>query len=311
MTGFSSPNYTQTPNDLFDSLMAEMGDAELRVVLAAVRLTLGFHKRYDAISLTTFQRLTGLSRQGVIDGISLAIANGLIQEVGQGKRGVKLYELVINVDQSTSLTSQGSDQSSNLTGTGQASRHTKESIQKKESKEIKDSVSGETASEDNPPVLTVIEEKATSETSQDKDPIPGSAEPLSRKAYLDEMFEAIATVWNTRAGGWIGNMRAMMLGEAKKGDWKAANFNPPATPSEVLDFGKYMIARRQRDRIVRPVTTPSTIQRWFYDYRASLHRAVGVPAAIKADPTPGAKPLQLTHEQSVERAQQIFRKEKI
>ena len=109
MSGFSSPNHTQTPNDLFDILMAEMGDAELRVVLVAIRQTLGFYKRYEAISFSKFQAMTGLSRQGVANGLSAAIARGLLREVGVGKRGLKSYELVINVDQSTTLTSEGGD----------------------------------------------------------------------------------------------------------------------------------------------------------------------------------------------------------
>lgn len=138
MSGFTSPNYTQTPNDLFDSLMKSMGDAELRVILVAIRKTLGFHKQFEAISISQFMDMSGLTRQGAINGIQAAIEDGLLHEVGTGKRGVKLYELVIRVDQSTALTSEADDQSTALTGTGQRRRHTKE--KQKEKAEEKENI---------------------------------------------------------------------------------------------------------------------------------------------------------------------------
>lgn len=145
--GFSSPNYTQTPNDLFETLMRQMSDCELRVVLVAVRKTLGYHKTHEAISLTQFMEMTGLSKQGVIDGLEAALTRGVLRELAKrGRRGVKLYELVIETDQSTILTSEGNDQStiltsqtpdpsSTLTSTSQRSRHTKETL--KENKPLK------------------------------------------------------------------------------------------------------------------------------------------------------------------------------
>lgn len=129
MTGFESPNYTQTPNELFDRYLSVMGEAELRVVLWAVRQTLGYHIASDEISLTQFEKATGLSRQGVIDGLAAAIERGIIQEVGTGKRGVKCYALVILVDQSTEQTSQAS-RPDDQARTSQASRHTKEKKEK-------------------------------------------------------------------------------------------------------------------------------------------------------------------------------------
>ena len=131
--GFTEPNYTQTPNELFDVLMADMGEAELRVVLVAIRKTLGWHKQRDAISLSQFEKMSGLSHQGAIDGIAAATKRGLLREVGTGKRGVKIYELVISVDESTTLTSQAnglitSQASRPVSSTsGQAGRLTKQS----------------------------------------------------------------------------------------------------------------------------------------------------------------------------------------
>lgn len=173
-------------------------------------------------------------------------------------------------------------------------------------------VSGETvdaSGQDGQPSLNGNEPPV--DEGQDPSPGPAAPSPQTRKELLDGMFDAIAQVWHTNAGGWIGNMRAMMLGEAKKGDWKAANFNPPATPDEVIRFGDYMTERRRRERITQQITSSATIQRWFYDYRASRQRAgLDRPAAApQADPTPGLKPIQLTPDQMRERAKQFFGKE--
>ncbi len=102
---FPSPNYTQTPNELFDLHMATMTGAELKVVMAAVRKTVGFHKKRETISISQFQQMTGLSRRQVITTIDSVIDKGFIKEVGTGKRGAKRYELAI---QSNELTSQES-----------------------------------------------------------------------------------------------------------------------------------------------------------------------------------------------------------
>lgn len=156
MSGFSAPNHTQTPNDLFDKYMMLMGESELKVTLAIIRKTLGFHKKSDPISLTQLQKATGLSRQGCIDGAEAAIKRGLVRRIGLGKRGVTVYEMVIGADQSTTLTSENEDWSTELTSTSQQgrpvssqhSRHTKETTTKdnvtketvKDSKDILPSV---------------------------------------------------------------------------------------------------------------------------------------------------------------------------
>jgi phage replication O-like protein O len=64
-----SPNFTQVPNALFDSIMATMNESELRVFLAIVRKTFGWSKYRDRISLTQISDMTGLSRSAVINGL--------------------------------------------------------------------------------------------------------------------------------------------------------------------------------------------------------------------------------------------------
>ena len=83
--GFISPNFTQTPNDLFDNYLPSMGLAELKVALAVIRLTVGFHRKKARASLTRLQRMTGLSRQGVLDGARACETHGFIENIQDGR----------------------------------------------------------------------------------------------------------------------------------------------------------------------------------------------------------------------------------
>lgn len=148
MSGFSSPNYTQAPNDLFDTLMRDMSEAELKVVMAAVRQTFGYHKQRDAISMTRFEELTGLSRQSVANGIDAAIKRGVLRVVGEGKRGVRIFELVVISDQSTNETSTIQDFSTDEATTIPKSRHTKEKSLKEKTQKTIPAPSGAGASPD-------------------------------------------------------------------------------------------------------------------------------------------------------------------
>ena len=93
---FESPNYTQTPNDLF-AWLADMGEAELRVTLCAIRHTFGYHRDSFRLSLTNMMAETGLSRQGVLDGAGQCEKRGTLSRTQDG--GVTVW--VVNVvDQS-------------------------------------------------------------------------------------------------------------------------------------------------------------------------------------------------------------------
>lgn len=96
--GIELPNYTQVPNVLFEH-MADMSDAELRVVLALVRLIFGFHKDTpEPVSYSRLSQLTGMTRPAVIRGIKQATERGLVRFAGRGPRGVHLYTLNFNGD---------------------------------------------------------------------------------------------------------------------------------------------------------------------------------------------------------------------
>lgn len=95
-------NYTQLPNVILDEYLPLMGIAELKVVMFVARKTFGWQKEDDKISLSQMEDATGLSRQGVIDGVNAAIERGVLcrVQVGQGF----LYHL--NIDEN--VTSQDS-----------------------------------------------------------------------------------------------------------------------------------------------------------------------------------------------------------
>ncbi len=57
--GFSAPNFTPVPDELFDELLIELSGAELKALLYIIRRTFGFKKDSDNISLS--QMLNGIT----------------------------------------------------------------------------------------------------------------------------------------------------------------------------------------------------------------------------------------------------------
>lgn len=125
---FKNPNYTQTPNDLFGELepggevvpghMAEMGYAELKVVLAVCRLTFGYHRHRTRASITTLEKMTGLSRPAVVAGAAQAEARGLIERVQDG--GVTQWIAYVEDNQLSNLTSKETKLVKQVNRTGKA-----------------------------------------------------------------------------------------------------------------------------------------------------------------------------------------------
>lgn len=88
--GFASPNYTQVPDELFDTLMTQLSDCELRVLLYIVRRTFGFKRTSDTISLSqmvsgittkegqVLDSGTGLSKSTVARGLKSLREKGVI-----------------------------------------------------------------------------------------------------------------------------------------------------------------------------------------------------------------------------------------
>lgn len=96
---FSPPNYTQTPNELF-ALQKRMKEAELRVTLVIVRETFGWNLGGHAAALTLQQLMdeTGMSKQGVLNGVEAGRQRGTIRTVKAGKEvyyGLSIKDVVV------------------------------------------------------------------------------------------------------------------------------------------------------------------------------------------------------------------------
>lgn len=85
--------WTSIPNDVIANLPL-FTEAEMRVILVIARHTIGWQKKRDRISLTQFQKETGMSRQGAINGVSGLLSKGWIRswEVAGGRD----YEIVVD-----------------------------------------------------------------------------------------------------------------------------------------------------------------------------------------------------------------------
>ena len=131
--GFTVPNHTQTPNELFDEHMKEMAGSELKVILAICRKTFGWHKERDRISTSQLMEMTGLSNRAVIDAIRKLIKKNLIarRQIGDSKTDTYEYAMILIAYEESSQAS--------LENSSQASRGglmKKVHIQKKGNKSI-------------------------------------------------------------------------------------------------------------------------------------------------------------------------------
>lgn len=91
--GFSSPNGTIVPDEVFDVLMPILSDAQFRVLMYIIRRTFGFKKNSDDISLkqmvegirTKDGRVldggTGLSKSAVAKGAKDLVGMGVIEAI--------------------------------------------------------------------------------------------------------------------------------------------------------------------------------------------------------------------------------------
>lgn len=99
MNGFSSPNYTQVPNDLFD-MMGDMSMAELKVVMTIVRLTFGWHRTVCKISIRDLAEATGMSTATVMKGAEEAEKRGILCRSVDGQNTTQWSIIVDGVSES-------------------------------------------------------------------------------------------------------------------------------------------------------------------------------------------------------------------
>ncbi len=89
--GFSAPNFTPVPDELFDELLIELSGAELKALLYIIRRTFGFKKDSDNISLSqmlngittrdgqVFDRGSGLSKPTLLQALRSLQEKGIIE----------------------------------------------------------------------------------------------------------------------------------------------------------------------------------------------------------------------------------------
>src|ERR687886_822063 len=88
--GYSKPNYTPVPDELFDEQLPDLSGAELKVLLYIIRRTFGFKKESDNISLnqllygitttegTVLDRGTGLTKATLLKTLKSLVEKNLI-----------------------------------------------------------------------------------------------------------------------------------------------------------------------------------------------------------------------------------------
>jgi len=82
-SGFKNPNTTQVPDELFDVLLPELSDSELRVLLYIIRRTFGFKKEADNISLR--QMVEGITtRDGRVLDRGVGVSKATVSRALQG-----------------------------------------------------------------------------------------------------------------------------------------------------------------------------------------------------------------------------------
>jgi len=82
------PTFTRIPNEIIEA-MPTLGNAELRVLLAIARKTIGYQKESDRISFSQIEDMTGLAHRHVSTALQSLTKRGFI---GQEKVGKQAYE---------------------------------------------------------------------------------------------------------------------------------------------------------------------------------------------------------------------------
>jgi phage replication O-like protein O len=136
-----SGGYTKTPNQIYDTLAA-MTESELRVTLALVRHTYGYHRHACKVTFSQLQQETGLSRQGVANGLTAVKERGFFAQ-GDGRSEWQTVKLVDRNSQ-PSRPNEQTEQSTKLTETvnlvdqnSQLSRPTTSGLKKTIKKNLK------------------------------------------------------------------------------------------------------------------------------------------------------------------------------
>ena len=75
------PNTSAIPNILFDYWMYQLNSSEFKVLMCIARKTYGWHKNSDSISVKQIEKMTGLSRNGILNSIKGLTAHDLLIKI--------------------------------------------------------------------------------------------------------------------------------------------------------------------------------------------------------------------------------------
>lgn len=179
------PNYTQIPNALLDDHMPSMKEAELKVTLAVARATIGWQKESDTLSLSQLQERTGMSRQGVLNGIEKGVERGTIERKKAGSSHCYSLHIASQRSRLVNEVDQLASQRSRPEVVNEVDRQLVNEVdtQKKELKEKKERVTHartREASNDGPPPSPPV--------SSSDEYLPGLKQPVRRTQQVADGF---------------------------------------------------------------------------------------------------------------------------
>lgn len=141
-------NFTTFPNAVLDYVMPECRPNTWKVVCATIRNTIGWYKDEDVISLSQYQRITGIKSRGtLVAAINDALDMGYITRVRRASFEYALnekYEIRTNkkYENRTFENDEISEKSENRTNKSPKIEHTKEIGKKSKDKDLKKAAAG-------------------------------------------------------------------------------------------------------------------------------------------------------------------------
>lgn len=127
------------PNSIIDELLPELSHSELKCYLCVLRKTKGWNKEEDAISVSQFMKVTGLSNKAVISACESLVEREILERKS-GDRNTGIY----SIKTYKTSTSEKSSLVKNFPATSEKSSHTinniKNNIQNTNKKNTKKSV---------------------------------------------------------------------------------------------------------------------------------------------------------------------------
>ena len=80
------------PNSIIDELLPELSHSELKCYLCVLRKTKGWNKEEDAISVSQFMKVTGLSNKAVISACESLVEREILERKS-GDRNTGIYSI--------------------------------------------------------------------------------------------------------------------------------------------------------------------------------------------------------------------------